>query len=169
MVSPSIENFVSSISVNINGNKIGKDNTGYKVPFVLALEIIAAIIVEETAIPILPRTKESQKSDKFPILKDSNNTKKRNVITKFIKKTRSILKRSFPEYTEEGDASNCSVSVVPRSSSETKARERPDIAEKKITTHNKPPVRYSDKFSCPTENNITLIVTSINITSAFIA
>ena len=68
-----------------------------------------------------------------------------------------------------GDAINCNVRVVPLSSSETKARESPDIAEKKITTQSSPPVRYSDIFSVPMEKRMTLIVTRINIASALIA
>jgi len=58
---------------------------------------------------------------------------------------------------------------VPLSSSETNARDKPDIAEKNITTHSNPPVRYSDIFSCPIENKITEIVTRINIARALIA
>ena len=68
-----------------------------------------------------------------------------------------------------GDAISCSVKVVPRSSSETKARDKPDIAEKKITTQKSPPERKSLIFSFPMENKITLIVTTINIMSEFIA
>jgi hypothetical protein len=62
-----------------------------------AFEIIAAIIVEETAIPILPSKKANVKSKKFFIIKDSNRMKKRKVITKFIRKTRSKLKINLPE------------------------------------------------------------------------
>ncbi len=87
----------------------------------------------------------------------------------FIKKTSKILNKSFPVNTVEGLAISCKVSVVPRSSSDTKARDSPDIAEKNITTHKSPPVRYSDIFSLPTEKRITLIVTSMNIAKAFTA
>jgi len=58
---------------------------------------------------------------------------------------------------------------VPRSSSETKTLDKPDIAEKNITTQSKPPFKYSEIFSLPIENIITLIVTRINIASALIA
>ena len=48
---------VSCTDVKISGSNIGKDNTGYNVPFDPALAIIAAINVEEIAIPMLPNTK----------------------------------------------------------------------------------------------------------------
>ncbi len=48
-------NFVNSSNVKIRGSKIGKDRTGYRVPLVLAFEIIAAIKVDDIAIPKLPR------------------------------------------------------------------------------------------------------------------
>ena len=67
IVLPFIENLVSSRSVRIRGSKIGKDNTGYSVPFEDAFEIIAAIIVEDIAIPKLPRKNASVKSKKFLI------------------------------------------------------------------------------------------------------
>jgi len=69
-----------------------------------ALEIIAAIIVEEIAIPILPSIKAKVKSKKFFIIKDSNRMINKNVITKFIRKTRSRLNISLPEKIVEGDA-----------------------------------------------------------------
>ena len=148
---------------------MGKDKTGYSVPFAEAFEIIAAIIVEEIAMPTLPSKNAKVKSKKFFITNDSNKIENKNVIAIFIKKTSSKLKISLPEKIVEGEAIRCSVIVVPRSSSDTNARESPDIAEKKITTHKSPPVKKGDIFSLPTENIITLIVTSMNIASAFIA
>ena len=47
----------------MSGNKTGKDNTGYRVPLVFAFEIIAAIMVLETAIPILPRIKDKKNNE----------------------------------------------------------------------------------------------------------
>jgi hypothetical protein len=166
---PSELNLVSSRSIKISGNKIGKESTGYNVPFELAFAIIAAIIVEETAIPIFPKIRESINNPQLLIINDSNKITNKNVIDRFIKNTRRRLNINFPEKIVEGDAINCSVNVVPLSSSDTNARDKPDIAEKKITIQNNPPVRYSLIFSLPIENIITLIVTSINIANAFIA
>ena len=72
----------------------------------------------------------------------------------FIRKTRIKLNNSFPVNTVAGEAINCNVNDVPLSSSLTKARESPDIAE---------------IFSFPIENSITLIATIINIASELIA
>ena len=80
-----------------------------------------------------------------------------------------MLNNNFPVKTVAGEAINCKVNDVPLSSSLTKARERPDIAEKKITTQNNPPVKLGDMFSFPIEKSITLIATIINIASELIA
>jgi len=48
---------------------MGNDSTGYKVPLAPALEIIAAIIVDDTANPILPNTNDAKNSQKFLITK----------------------------------------------------------------------------------------------------
>ena len=87
----------------------------------------------------------------------------------FIRKTRIKLNNSFPVNTVAGEAINCNVNDVPLSSSLTKARESPDIAEKNITTQNNPPVKPGEIFSFPIENSITLIATIINIASELIA
>lgn len=134
-----------------------------------ALEMIAAIIVEDIAIPIFPKIKEIKNKRALLITNDSNKTENKKVIAMFIKKTRITLKSNLPENMVAGDAISWRVKVVPRSSSETNARDNPDIAEKNITTHKSPPVKYSVIFSCPIENSITLIVTSINIARALIA
>lgn len=148
---------------------MGKDNTGYNVPFELAFEMIAAIMVDEIAMPILPKMNAITKSQMFRMTNESNSIENKTVITQFIRKTRRRLKTNLPEKTVDGAASNCSVIAVPRSSSETNARDKPDIAEKNITTQSNPPVNTSDIFSLPTEKSITLIVTRINIASALIA
>lgn len=87
----------------------------------------------------------------------------------FIRNTRIILNNNFPVKTVAGEAINCNVNDVPLSSSLTKARERPDIAEKKITTQNNPPVNPGEILSFPIEKSITLIATIINIASELIA
>ena len=86
-----------------------------------------------------------------------------------MQKTRTILKNNFPEKIVVGAATNWSARVVPRSSSETNARERPDIAEKKITTQNSPAVKLCVIVSFPTENKMTLIATITNIANEFTA
>ena len=80
-----------------------------------------------------------------------------------------MLNNSFPVKTVEGEAISCNVNDVPRSSSLTNARERPDIAEKNITTQNKPPVSPAEIFSFPIEKRITLIATIMNIANELIA
>jgi hypothetical protein len=75
----------------------------------------------------------------------------------------------LPVKTVEGAQINCRVSEVPLSSSETNARDKPDIAEKKITTQNNPPVKAGDILSVPIAKSITLIATTINIASEFTA
>lgn len=87
----------------------------------------------------------------------------------FIKKTKIKLKKSLPVKTVAGEAISCKVKVVPLSSSLTKARARPDIAEKNITTQNSPPVKLAEIFSLPIENRITLIATMMNMASELIA
>jgi len=79
------------------------------------------------------------------------------------------LNNNFPENTVDGEAIKCRVKLVPLSSSETKARAKPDIAEKNITTQNKPSVKLCVIFSFPIEKRITLIATIMNITSEFTA
>jgi hypothetical protein len=53
---PSMAKDVSLTEVKISGSNMGKERTGYNVPFDPALAIIAAINVEEIAMPILPST-----------------------------------------------------------------------------------------------------------------
>jgi len=87
----------------------------------------------------------------------------------FIRKTRIMLNNNFPVKIVAGEAINCNVSDVPLSSSLTNARERPDIAEKNITTQNKPPVKPGEIFSFPIEKRITLMATIMNIANELIA
>lgn len=58
-----------------------------------------------------------------------------------MQKTKIKLNRSLPENIVEGAAIKCNVKLVPRSSSETNALAKPDIAEKNITTQNNPLVK----------------------------
>lgn len=85
---------------------MGKDNTGYNVPFELAFEIIAAIIVEETAMPILPIINAVINRRMLLITKESNRSEYSIVITMFIKKTKTTLNSNLPENIVEGGASN---------------------------------------------------------------
>lgn len=148
---------------------MGNDKTGYNVPFAPAFAIIAAIIVEDTASPILPKTNDVKNNKKFWITNASNIAEYKIAIIVFIAKTRITLNINLPEKTVVGAATNCNAKVVPRSSSETNARDKPDIAVKNITTQNNPPVKLALIFSLPTENKITLIATIMNIASALIA
>jgi len=154
---------VNSTEVKIKGNNIGNERTGYNVPLDPALEIIAAIMVDDTARPMFESTKVKRNKAKLLITNSSNNAEYNNAITMFIRKTSIKLNNNLPVKTVEGDAINCKVSDVPLSSSATNALASPDIAEKKITTQNNPPVKLSGIFSLPIEKSITLIATTINI------
>ena len=96
-----------------------------------AFAIIAAIIVDDMANPILPKTNDVKNNKKFLIINASNIAEYKIAITVFIAKTNIMLKISFPVNTVEGAAINCNVKDVPRSSSETNARDKPDMAVKK--------------------------------------
>lgn len=63
---------VSLTEVKISGSNIGKESTGYNVPFDPALAIIAAIRVDEIAIPMLPKIKVMIKSRKFCKINSGN-------------------------------------------------------------------------------------------------
>jgi len=52
---------------------------------------------------MFPSTNAKTKSNKFLITKESNKMRKRIVITKFIRKTRSNLKINFPENKIAGE------------------------------------------------------------------
>jgi len=166
---PTIQLEVNSTDVKIKGNKMGNDRTGYNVPFEPALEIIAAIIVEATARPILERTNVSKNNAKLLITNSSNKAEYKSAITMFIRKTSIRLKNNLPENIVEGAAINCKVKEVPLSSSDTNALAKPDIAEKNITTQKSPPAKAWGILSFPIENKITLIATTINIASEFTA
>ena len=66
---PELASFVALITVNRSGRSTGNASTGYRVPFVLALEIIAAIIVEADTNPKFPSTIVMQNAVKFIMLK----------------------------------------------------------------------------------------------------
>jgi hypothetical protein len=57
-----------------NGISIGNDSTGYKVPFVFALAIIAAIIVAAEANPRLPKKTVNPKMNGDLITNAGNTT-----------------------------------------------------------------------------------------------
>jgi len=99
-----MENKVNLTEVIIKGSKIGNERTGYNVPLEPALAIIAAIIVEETAIPIFPRKKVNIKRTRFLITNSSKSAEYNNVIVIFIINTKIKLKRSFPVKIVEGAA-----------------------------------------------------------------
>ena len=103
-VFPSIANRVNLTEVIINGSKMGKERTGYNVPFEPALAIMAAIIVDATAIPIFPKTKAKMNNSKFLITNSSKSIEYKRVMMIFITKTKIRLKRSFPVKIVEGAA-----------------------------------------------------------------
>ena len=57
------------MDASINGNNRGNDNTGYNVPFELAFEISAAIIVITAESPKLPNVITTEKEAKSLIFK----------------------------------------------------------------------------------------------------
>ena len=101
---PSIANKVNRTEVIINGSKIGKESTGYKVPFEPAFAIIAAIIVDATAIPIFPRINARMNNNKFLITNSSKSAEYRIVIIIFIAKTKIKLNKSLPVNIVDGAA-----------------------------------------------------------------
>lgn len=68
---PSMEKEVSCTDVKISGSNMGKERTGYNVPFEPAFAIIAAIRVEEIAMPMLPMIKVKRNKIKFRITNSS--------------------------------------------------------------------------------------------------
>jgi hypothetical protein len=65
-------NFVSSNKMSIKGKRIGNDKTAKREPLFPALPIIAAIIVEDAAMPIFPIMKESKNKGTFLSVKEVN-------------------------------------------------------------------------------------------------
>ena len=72
----------------------------------LALEIIAAIIVDEIAIPKFPKKRIVKNKPQLLIKNASKNITKRKVIAMFIIKTRIILKINLPLNKVAGAATN---------------------------------------------------------------
>src|SRR5579862_7065324 len=83
--------------------------------------------------------------------------------------SRTRLTISLPKYTVIGSAINRSVITVPRSSSETNARDKPDIDEKNMTTQRIPESISGETDSLPIANKIMETAVTTNITSALIA
>ncbi len=69
VLTPELASFVALITVNKSGRSTGNASTGYRVPFVLALEIIAAIIVDADTKPKFPSTIVIKNAVKFIMLK----------------------------------------------------------------------------------------------------
>jgi hypothetical protein len=148
--------------------RMGNERTGYKVPRVFAFATIAAMIVAAEAKPKLPRMTVTAKTDIVLMTKNVEKTKVYSIVTARVSDTVSaVLKRSFPKYTTEGDATSCSVIVVPLSSSLTKILERLDMAVKKITTQYIPERTVDVGWSERRAKRIVATEVTTNIRRAF--
>jgi len=148
------------------GSNIGNERTGYKVPFELALEIIAAIKVEADARPKLPRKIVKRKIESVLTVKEGIVTVYAIMIRVLRIYSRSALKASLPRSTDDGFTQSCNVIEVPRSSSLTKERDSPLMAAKKMIIHRIPAERLGETVSPAVENSIIERVTTTNIISA---
>jgi hypothetical protein len=164
---PSAASFVASIIVISKGSKTGNARTGYRVPFELAFEIIAAIIVEAETIPKFPRITVTAKAKKLFILIPVIIENKKN-ITIFKENVSTKLNSNLPKNTSVAPADNFNASEVPVSSSLIKTLESPLIAVKNITIQKSPDNIVSSTFSSPRENLIIEIVIITNINNEFI-
>jgi hypothetical protein len=80
-----------------NGIRIGNERTGYKVPFVFALAIIAAIIVAEDANPRLPRKIVIRKTAADLMIKAGNTTRYKTVTADESISVKPQLNINFPK------------------------------------------------------------------------
>jgi hypothetical protein len=164
---PALASLVAFITVIKSGSITGKARTGYKVPLVFALDIIAAIIVEADTIPIFPSRIIIINAEKFFISKlviKTNNIK----IKILIKKVSTRLNNNFPIKILIGSTLSLRAKDVSFSSSLINTRASPLIAAKKITIQSRPERISPSTFSSPIENLIMDIVTSTNIKSELI-
>ena len=76
---PELASFVALMTVNKSGRSTGNASTGNRVPFVLALEIIAAIIVDADTNPKFPSTIVIKNAVKFTMLKPVIIMKSKNI------------------------------------------------------------------------------------------
>lgn len=165
---PSIHKNVALMEDNSKGSRSGNDNTGYKVPFELALDINAAIMVSTAESPRLPSKTHNTNNAKLFITRLVITIYK-NIINIFKTKVSEILNRSFPRNTELEPLTSFNSKDVPRSSSETNTLDRPLDVAKKMIIHSIPALISFESFSSPTENLITEITTITNISSELTA
>ena len=76
---PELASFVALMTVNKSGRSTGNASTGNKVPFVLALEIMAAMIVNADTNPKLPSIIVIKNAVKFTMLKPVIIMKSKNI------------------------------------------------------------------------------------------
>ncbi len=162
MSAPELASFVALITVISSGSITGKAKTGYSVPFVFALDIIAAIIVDADTIPIFPSRTINTNAEKFFISKFVISIKSIKIKI-FTKKVSARLKNNFPIKILIGSTLSLRAKDVSFSSSLMNTRASPLIAAKKITIHKSPESISLSTFSSPMENLIIDIVTSTNI------
>ena len=97
-ISPSSARVVAFITVISKGIRIGNDSTGYKVPFVFAFAMIAAIMVAAAANPRLPRTMVSVKTA-IDLMRNAGKAAIYNTVTADERTSvKPLLKMSFPKY-----------------------------------------------------------------------
>ncbi len=135
---PRIENVVDSIPTIRIGINIGNESMGNKAPLTFAREIIAPIIVDELAIPMLPEkiTKTNNKTEPTSIV--SKNIWNITAEEKLINNEKATLYINLPKKTERGVVSNFKRRVVPFSSSLMNALDIPVIDAKNITAQSIP-------------------------------
>ena len=92
-----IDIVVVSIPSIIKGSSTGKDRIGKIAPRLFALEIIADIIVEADAIPMLAKSIVNPKTETFSTGK-LKNIRNRIVAKRLIEIARIILKSNLPKY-----------------------------------------------------------------------
>jgi hypothetical protein len=151
-----------------NGSSRGNESTGNSVPFELARDINAAIIVKTPESPKFPSEMIKKNNPKLLIVRLVIATYK-NIMNRLRIKVSIMLKRSFPKNTELEPLISFNNKDVPRSSSATKTLESPLDAAKNIIIHSMPALISFDNFSSPSENLITDITTITNISSALTA
>ena len=67
MLAPYAARFEALMTDRSRGRRIGKDSTGYNVPFESAFAMIEAITVDETTRPKFPRINTTMKVNRFRI------------------------------------------------------------------------------------------------------
>lgn len=156
----------ASTPTNTSGNNIGRERTGNNAPLVFAFAMIAEIIVDDEAIPILPKNIVVINPSGFLTANVSKNIKNNRTVSALSPNDSIVLKINFPKYTDVGELVNCNKSDVPRSSSLTNPFANPVMLLKNITTQSMPANVSVVSFSPEVANSrITIDVTTNNNTA----